>query len=120
MRSSCEHVACVARVVTGVTALLAHDPAEQLGQHRVVGDRSEAVVGRIGGPLVDRAPRHVHRGELADAVAEQPEDGRAPEQVALVEPAHLDQPRVVRRPVVQRRAPGRAHGRASTPRSSTA
>ena len=62
----------------------------------------QPVVRGVGRPLVDRAPRHVHGRELAHAVAEQPEDRRAPEQVALVAPAHLDETCVVRGPVVHR------------------
>ena len=95
-----EEVAGVRRVVRCVAALLAHDPTEQFGEHGMVGDAGQPVVRRIRSPLVDRSPRHVHRGELANAVAEQPEDQRTEEQVALVPLAHLDQPFVVRGPVV--------------------
>ena len=46
-------------VEVDVPAFLAHDPAQQLRQHRVVGLGGEAAVAGLGRPFVDRAPRHV-------------------------------------------------------------
>ena len=98
-----QQVARVARVVRRVAALLAHDAAEELAEHGMVGDLGKPVVGRVGRPLVDGTPGHVDGRKLANTVAERPEDDRAPEQVTLVEATHLDQPRVVGRPIVRRK-----------------
>ena len=95
-----QHVSCVAGVIGRVATLLAHDAPQQFGEHGMIGDLRKSVVGGVGRPLIDGAPRHVNGGKLANAVAKSPEDDRAPEQVALVEPAHLDQSSVVCRPIV--------------------
>ena len=84
-----------------MATLLTHDAPQQFSEHRMIGDLSESVVRRIGRPLIDRAPRHVHRGKLAHTMAERPENGRTPKQVTLVEPTHLDQPSVVRWPIMR-------------------
>ena len=53
------------RVEVDVAALLAHDPAQQVGEHGVASLGREPGVARLRRPLVDGAPGHVHGGELA-------------------------------------------------------
>src|SRR5215470_15705154 len=47
-----------------VAGFIAHDPLEQLAQHRVLGDGSESEVARQRRELVDGAPGHVDRTEV--------------------------------------------------------
>jgi hypothetical protein len=52
------------QVVVDVAALLALDPAEQLGEHLVVGERREPGVPRLCRPLVDDSEGHVDGQEV--------------------------------------------------------
>ncbi len=51
-------------VEVDVTTLLAHDPAQQLPEHRVVRLGCQAGVARLCRPFVDRPPGHVHGGQM--------------------------------------------------------
>ena len=107
----------LARVEVDMPALLAHDPAEQFGQHRVSSASCEACVPGLRGPLVHRTPRHVHCGVRSayDRRAEAVHKGRHP-----VPPAKRLRNGAMRPAgrLAGPRAPLRSPRRARTPRRS--